>query len=417
MTGYPQVGAVGTDSLRLSANSLKFNPYLQADSLGYNPYLYADSLGYTNSIPVMGTTSPSFQGLPADSLNTGYGYATEATKKKSGINPWVATGLALGFSAAGCILGKGKGKFFSTNRIKTGWEAIKKDWFKIGEKAAENAGKNARTAQIEGLDSVVTIRRTGQNGGNTIVSVPGKERRISAKNAKALGITPEQLAWTDKATNLESTWVEFTLGGKKVKAFYQNGEFKKVFSENLQPLEKTDAITKELDKIAKGLTDRKLPTDVTGLTLRNTRFNTVSDGSQIHYRSNFAEGSGKIKDRNYTSVTTNRYKHTEDPVQALAHDNEEFATILKNVTSSKPNYESLTIGSAIYQPKSLKGSQIVIKNGEIAGVNIKNDKGIYEFYDIGTDKFKALFNKNKTIFENTMKNQNKFEQVAYTMSA
>ena len=74
MTGYPPVGAVGTDSLRLSANSLKFNPYLQADSLGYNPYLYADSLGYANlnqyntdsipyTNPVMGTTSPSFHGF------------------------------------------------------------------------------------------------------------------------------------------------------------------------------------------------------------------------------------------------------------------------------------------------------------------------------------------------------------------
>ena len=406
-----------TDSLAINA--------LGKDSLAYNPYLYADSLAYANlnkyntdsipySNPVIGTTSPNFEGLPTDSLNATLGNTTETTEGKSGINPWLVTGGVLVTAAGIACFVKGKGTTGFTNRMKAGWNAIKKDWFKIGEKAAEKAASNgSRTAQIEGLDSVVTIRRTGQNGGNTIVSVPGKERRISAKNAKALGITPEQLAWSDKAANLESTWVEFTLGGKKVKAFYQNGEFKKVFSDTLQPLEKTDAITKELDKIAKGLTDRKLPTDVTELALRNTRYNTVVDGSKIHYKGRQLVNQDPeiIK----TSVTTNRYKHTEDPVQALAHDNAEFSKVLKNLKGVKPNYEGLTIGSAIYSPSSLKGAQIVIKNGEIAGVNVKNTAGIYEFHEFDSEKCKALLNKHESIFKNALNNQNKFEQVAYTL--
>lgn len=209
MTGYPAIGAVGTDSLA-------YNPYLYSDSLGYaNLSQYnTDSIPYSN--PVMGTTSPSFQGLSSDSLNASYNYANTSTEKKGGVNPWVVTaGVTLLTVGAACYLrGRGvnaNGSFLE--KLKAGGEANWKsitNFFKGGEKAAaeavEGAGKKAASSAPRNVANLVNGAQeyTIVKDGITIVMKGNKPVQITTKGKNVITDKTAIDEWLNKNVDLKN---------------------------------------------------------------------------------------------------------------------------------------------------------------------------------------------------------------------
>ena len=318
------------------------------------------------------------------------------------------TAGVLGVGAAACIISKGKSgtSWFGKERWSTGWNAIKSDWFGIGKKAVENA-----TNKVDDLTTrTITSRKVGENW---VVSLPNKQQTLKGPEAitkaNSLGININQnVAWTDTATNLEKACIHYKHNGQEYKAFFENGNISKVLGEDGKTATVTEALEQEHKKILEAIGKKKLPE---GVTLSNVRYNTMENGTKIAYQSDYA----KTSKNGIKEITTNRFSASDDVVQAYADDNAKFSKTLKEITDKKSNTEGWSIGSAIYSPKGLpENTEVVIREGAVFGVNAPNKYGKIEFFGLDTEKFKALHNQYTNLFDDAMKNRNKFQNVVYS---
>lgn len=326
----------------------------------------------------------------------------------SGLEKALKIGGTLLAIGATCVIAKGKSgtNWFSGERWKTGWNAIKSDWFGIGKKATEKAAEN-----IDDLTHrAITGRKVGEEW---VISIPSKKQVLKGADAttkaKNLGLNVnEALAWTDDAAKLDSGWINFEYNGQKSKAFYKNGEIRKVFNEKGKELTIADTLKEETQKITDAIKAKKLPD---GMTLTNARYSTVVEGSTVSYTSDFAN-----KTRNgLNKISTNRHYASDDIVQAYADGQSDFSKCLKQLTDKKPNYEGWSIGHATYKPKELPANtEIVVKEGAVCGVNAPNQYGKIEFFGLESEKYKALHNQYTALFDDAMKNQDKFQNVVYS---
>ena len=175
----------------------------------------------------------------------------------SGLEKALKIGGTLLAIGATCVIAKGKSgtNWFSGERWKTGWNAIKSDWFGIGKKATEKAAE-----KIDDLTSrAITGRKVGEKW---VISIPDKKQVLKGADAttkaKNLGLNVnEALAWTDDAAKLDSGWINFEYNGQKSKAFYKNGEIRKVFNEKGRELTIADTLKEETQKINTAIMQKK----------------------------------------------------------------------------------------------------------------------------------------------------------------
>lgn len=247
-----------------SFNSVMMDPYFQqywTQMQQYNSYMQQNSNNLNDSIfNVANQATPTLIGTQ-DSSSVAFkqnGITQQAKEKHPGRTA-LLTILSLAVGAGICIYSKGKAgtKFFGKERWTSGWNNIKKDWFKIGAKD-KNYSKLLKSEKVQEY----TIAHKGNayriKNGKVIEITTSNKNEIVDKDAIKQWLKANSID-TDKLPKGGSLSYRKTVGdhifevenGQVVKIFKKNGKtevsettFKNIMEKNKKDVDEALTLTK-----------------------------------------------------------------------------------------------------------------------------------------------------------------------------
>ena len=367
-----------------------YTPY---NSANYDYSAYLMNQAATNPQPQTTTTpaqAQSFAAAPqADAYVATAGVQAEPAKKsKKGL--WVTAGiLATGAAAAIMVAKRGNGANVA-EKLKTGWQSIRKDGL-FAKKAAEAATEAAEAGGEKALSAVEMF----QKGDKTILRLPEKTQRLTGKNIAAeasdLGLNKINVALKDAS---EVKGMNFVLedGGIKHLITWNN----KTGKVNCRTLVKDVAKRENVDLSTMSEEFQKAVNESIE-AIKNKDLNGVNKHVQIRnivYDAKLADGSvgtylhqGKAAKKTGTNlrrIVTDRFGVDSDVVAAAMKNDAKLAGAVEAATAAKPGlggirrhkFDDWGIRSATHTP-TVDGwpsnAKLVIENDNVVGV-LENGK-------------------------------------------
>lgn len=373
------------------------NPYA-IDSIAATPY-FLNAFNYPN--PYMMQIPPAATAAAADTTQKTEQSAPAASKKeeKSNTTAKLIVGTALTIGAAYLCrkaykAGSGTG---TMEKIFDGFS----QW-----------GKNAKN-RFKGIkDKVAAPEKfsVSQIGEETVCTIPNKRNIIKGAEGATeklgqIGATTEAPALLDSAGKLAE--------GIKIK----NGTFAHeghTFIVTNGKITGCEGMTKEAFRDffthpkttenieAKKETEKILSKFLKGETGTVTKYSHTKDGVARLFEQN-AEGVFDLR-----CGLSNRFNLNSDAVNAYRHDNPAVDTALKGFAEHKT--DGLKLASAEFTRSDL--GTLYIKNGEISAIKWTDG----QVYQKGSEKWKALMQTNKEVYENILKDTESLQNKVYQMA-
>lgn len=363
---------------------------------GYTPY---NSANYDYSTMLMNqaaqaqaqTTAAaaqaqSFAAAPqADTYVSSAGLQSAEPAKKSKKGLWITAGiLATGAAAAIMVAKRGNGANVG-EKLKTGWQSIRKDGL-FAKKAAEAASEAAESGGEKALSAVEMI----QKGGKTTLRMPENTQKLTGKNIVAeaadLGLDKINIGLKDAS---EVKGMNFVLedGGIKHLITWNNKTGKvncRALVKDVAKRENVDLSTmsEEFQKAVNESIEAIKNKDLKGVNKHVKIKNIVYEGAVADGTVGTYLYQGKAAKKTGTSVrriVTDRFGADSDVVAAAMKNDEKFARAVEGATAAKPGlggvrrakYDNWGVRSATHTP-TVDGwpanAKIVIENDEIVGV-------------------------------------------------
>lgn len=274
-------------------------------------------------------------------------------------------------------------------------------------------GKSAKNWFNGTKDKIINPEKfsVAQIGDQTVCTVPGKKNIIkgvegATEKLGQIGATTEVPAILDSASGKLAEGIKIKNGnfvhegqtfivknGKIVGCEGMTAEAFKDFFTHPKTTEGIQGKTKIQETLAKFLK---------GETGTVTKYSHTQDGVARLFEQG-TDGAFNLR-----CGVSNRFNVNSDAVNALRHDNSAIDTALKGFAEHKT--DSLKLASAEFTRPDL--GTLYINNGEITSIKW-TDGNVYQK---GSEKWKALMQTNKEVYENILKDtdclQNKVYQIA-----